>query len=143
MDAIIEQLQSIIQRITLAIELILGLILASGMLVLVASVLASLDERYQEQAILRTLGAKQKLLILALVAEFAILGLLAGILATFGAEATVFTLQEQVFTQPYVIHPTMWLAGPVLGMVIIAGIGVLATRKVVHAPPAQVLRELA
>ncbi|MEJ2087778.1 MAG: ABC transporter permease, partial [Gammaproteobacteria bacterium] len=52
-DAIIAQIQSIITRVTQAVELVLGLVLASGCLVLIASIHASRDARMSEHALVR------------------------------------------------------------------------------------------
>ncbi len=141
-DALIEQVQRIIDQVTLAIELVLVLILASGALVLLASIQASMDERLKQHAILRTLGAGRRLVLGSLAIEFCALGFFAGVLATLGSEITVFTLKTQVFELEYSVNPQLWLLGPVTGILLIGAIGTLATLKVVQTPPASVLREV-
>ncbi len=141
-DPLIEQVQRIIDQVTLAIELVLVLIIASGGMVLLASIQASMDERMKQHAILRTLGAGRKLVLGSLLIEFCALGLFAGILATIGSEITVFMLETQVFELEYSVNPQLWLLGPVVGVVLIGAAGILATRRVVETPPASVLREL-
>ena len=100
-DALIEQVQRIIGQVTLAVELVLVLITLSGGLVLLASIQASMDERLQQHAILRTLGAGKRLVLGSLLVEFCTLGFFAGLLATLGAEITVFALETQVFDLDY------------------------------------------
>ena len=55
----------------------------------------------EEAAILRTLGARQRLLLGSLVIEFSALGFFAGVLATVGAELSVMILQIQVLFLQY------------------------------------------
>ena len=141
-DALIEQIQNIIAQVTSAIELIFLLVVVCGALVLLACVNASLDERFHENAILRTLGAGRRLILSSLVIEFACIGLLAGFIATLGAEASLFYLQENVFEQDFNLHYWVWLVGPVLGMVLIAALGVQSTRQVVNTSPLNVLRRV-
>jgi putative ABC transport system permease protein len=141
-DAIIAQVQSIIARVTQAVELVLGLVLASGCLVLIASIHASRDARMSEHALIRTLGGTRKLIASSLAAEFACLGLFAGIVAVVGAEVTVLILQTQVFGLSAQLHPWLWLAGPLGGALLILLVGILGTRKLVSAPPIAVLRGL-
>ena len=141
-DAIIEQIKTIITQVTMAIELVLGLILISGALVLLASIQASMDERFKQHAILRTLGAGRRLVMGSLVIEFCVLGLFAGVLAAIGAEITVYGLEEQIFELDYEPNPMLWLLGPVIGAVLIGLIGTIATLKVVRTPPTIVLRGL-
>ncbi len=139
-DALIEQIQTIISQVTSAIELISILVLVCGALVLLACVNATLDERFKENAILRTLGAGRKLILSSLMIEFAFIGLLAGIIATIGAEASLYYLQEQIFEQDFSFHFWVWPLGPLLGTLIIGGLGVLSTRGVVRISPLTVLR---
>ena len=141
-DALIEQIQNIIAQVTSAIELISVLVLVCGALVLLACVNATLDERFYENAILRTLGAGKRLIMTSLLIEFASIGLMAGFVATLGAEASLYYLQEQVFEQEFALHYWVWLAGPLAGMIIIGGLGVNSTRGVVNISPLNVLRRL-
>jgi len=141
-DALIEQIQTIIAQVTSAIELISVLVLVCGALVLLSCVNASLDERFHENAILRTLGAGQKLIMTSLLIEFATIGFIAGLIATIGAEASLYYLQQEVFEQDFSFHYWVWPLGPLLGTLIIAGLGILSTRGVVRISPLNVLRRL-
>ena len=141
-DALIEQIQNIIAQVTSAIELISVLVLACGALVLLSCVNATLDERFRENAILRTLGAGRKLILSSLTIEFATIGFVAGIIATIGAEGSLFYLQEFIFEQDFDLHYWVWIAGPVTGMVLIGLLGLNSTRKVVSVSPLNVLRRV-
>lgn len=72
--------------------------------------------------------------------EFATIGFIAGLIATIGAEASLYYLQEEIFEQDFSPHLWVWLAGPLLGMALIAGLGLLSTRRVVSTSPLTVLR---
>jgi putative ABC transport system permease protein len=142
MDVVIEQIRSIVNQVSAAIELVLAVILASGSLVLLAGVQASVDSRMQESAILRALGASRGLILGGLLIEFATLGLFAGLLATVAAELSVYMLQEWVMDMRYAPSPWVWPLGILSGMVLIGGLGVFSCRRVVSSPPVALLREL-
>jgi len=118
-DALIEQVQRIIRRVTLAVELVLVLVLAAGALVLLASIQSTMDERLREHGLLRALGAPRRRIVTALAAEFGVLGLFAGLVAAIGAEVTVWVLQTRVFGLDGALHPGVWLLAPVLGVLIV------------------------
>ena len=141
-DEIIRQVRSIIDRVTQTVELVLYLVLGAGILVLIASIGSSRDQRLREHALLRALGGTRPLIQGALVTEFAILGVFAGIVAVIGAEITVFTLNREIFELPTSLHFWLWATGPAIGMAMIATVGYLGTRKLVSSPPATVLREV-
>jgi putative ABC transport system permease protein len=141
-DALIEQIQNIIAQVTSAIELISLLVLACGALVLLSCVNATLDERFRENAILRTLGAGRRLILSSLAIEFATIGLVAGVIATVGAEGSLFYLQEFIFEQEFSLHYWVWIAGPLIGMVLIGILGLNSTRRVVSVSPLNVLRRV-
>jgi putative ABC transport system permease protein len=142
MDIVVEQIRTIINQVSAAINLVLVVILAAGGLVLVAGVQASVDARVQESAILRALGAQRGLILGGLLIEFATLGLFAGLLATVAAELTVYILQSRVMDMTYTPTPWIWPLGILSGALVIGGLGVFSCRKVVSTPPVTVLREL-
>ncbi|MDN3650365.1 hypothetical protein QWZ13_15770 [Reinekea marina] len=141
-DAIIEQIQGIVSQVTLAIEFILSLVLIAGLIVLIASVQATLDSRLKESAILRTLGAKAQLIRGSLAIEFIALGTLAVVLAVLGAETTLYFLQTELLNIEYQPSYGLWVLGPVCGGILIGLVGSLSTRKVVKVAPMTVLRQL-
>jgi len=142
MDIVMEQIRSIINQVTAAINLVLVVILAAGGLVLVAGVQASVDARMHESAILRALGAPRRLILGGLLIEFAALGLCAGLLATIAAELSVYILQTRVMDMHYAPTPWIWPLGLLSGALLIGGLGVFCCRKVVSTSPLSVLREL-
>ncbi len=142
MDMVIEQIRSIVDQVSAAIELVLGVILAAGALVLIAGVQASVDDRMRESAILRALGAGKRLILGGLAIEFATMGFFAGLLATFGAELSVYILQTQVMDLTYSMSPQLWPVGLISGVLIIGGLGVFSCRKVVYSSPIVLLRDI-
>jgi len=142
MDVVVEQVRGIVSQVSAAVELVLAVIMAAGALVLVAGVQASVDARMHESSILRALGARRRLVLGGLWIEFAALGVFAGLLATVGAELSVYILQAQVMGMAYAPSPWMWPLGIGGGAALIAGLGVFSCRRVVSSPPLAVLREL-
>lgn len=139
--AIMAQVRTIIERVTLAVEYIFMFTLAAGFMVLYAAIQATQHERLQDGAILRALGASRWQLLAGVSAEFVVLGLLAGIVAASAASVTGYVLAERVFHLPYQFNPWLWLLGPGLGALGVALAGVLGTLSVLRRTPLQVLRE--
>ena len=140
-DQILQQVQRVVAQLSLAVESILVMVLGAGILVLVASIQASIDERRHESAILRTLGASKSLIRTILLVEYASLGFVAGLIAGVSAEALVAVLQHQLFQMPLQLHWPLWVLTPFTGMVIIGSCGWWFNRTVVTAPPLKTLRQ--
>lgn len=143
LDKILENIRETIGQVAIAVESVLALMLVAGVLVLIAGVRASIAERLQEAAVIRTLGGRRQLLIRSLVIEFGLLGIAAGLLAAIGTEATLAVLTQRVFDMPFHFHPGLWLLGPLAGALLVGTAGTLACRSAVSQPPLKVLRELA
>ncbi|MCV5283544.1 ABC transporter permease, partial [Escherichia coli] len=74
---------------------------ACGVLLLLAQVQVGMRQRHQELVVWRTLGAGKSLLRATLWAEFALLGLVSGLVAAIGAEVALAMLQTKVFDFPW------------------------------------------
>lgn len=139
-EALLEQLRSILAQVTLAVEYVLLFVLAAGMAVLFSGLQATLDERIRQGALLRALGAERQLLVKARRIEFGLLGAVSGLLAALGSEVVSWVLYRYAFDLPW--HPHPWLLFlPLVGAVLIGGAGVFGTRRALNVSPLTVLRE--
>ncbi len=138
---ILGQVQSIMDQVARAVEFVFLFTLAGGLLVLQAAIAATQDERRFDAAVLRTLGASRAQLTAAQVAEFVVLGALAGLLAAAGATATGYVLADRVFQIPFSANPLVWLYGVGGGAIAVTLAGWLGTRGTARQPPLAVIRE--
>jgi putative ABC transport system permease protein len=140
-DTIMQRVRGIMDRVSLAIEFIFLFTILAGLAVLYAAIQANQDERLFENAVLRTLGARRKTLVLGLFAEFATLGALSGLLAGLSATTLAWLLAETIFKFEYRLDISVALTGILSGMLIVVIAGLLGTRRVLAHPPIQTLRE--
>jgi putative ABC transport system permease protein len=140
LEVTLAQVRSIIDRASMAVQYVFLFTLLAGVVVLLAAVQVTRDERRFESAILHTLGARRSQILKGIAAEFIALGGLAGFLASLGASVIGYLLARFVFDLDYVVDPFLWAAGLVSGALIVGITGTLATRKAVNEPPVRVLR---
>jgi putative ABC transport system permease protein len=139
---IIRQVQGIMDQVARAVEFVFLFTLLGGLLVLQAAIAATQDERRFDAAVLRTLGASQRQLTAAQVAEFLVLGALAGLLAAAGAAAVGYVLADRVFQIPFSLNPLLWVWGLGGGALVVTLAGWLGTRGTMRQPPLEVIRQL-
>ncbi len=140
-DAALKQVRDVMDKAALAVQYVFLFTLAAGLMVLLAAVQATSDERRYESAMLRTLGASRSVVFKGVAAEFISLGLLSGLVAAAGASAAGYFLAREIFNLKYVANPTVWLAGMLGGAALVGIAGVLAARSVVTQPPVTTLRQ--
>lgn len=140
-EAILAQIRAIMDRASLAIQYVFLFTLAAGVVVLLAAVQATRDERRYESAILRTLGASRQVVFKGVAAEFTALGLIAGTLGAGGASLIGWLLARRLFSLSYGFDPLVWLAGTIGGAVLVGASGMLAARRAVVTPPVEALRD--
>lgn len=93
---------------------------ACGVLLLLAQVQVGMRQRHQELVVWRTLGAGKSLLRATLWAEFALLGLVSGLVAATGAEVALAMLQTKVFDFPWAPDWRLWVLLPLTGAVLLS-----------------------
>ncbi len=141
LDRIIEQVGRIFRQATLAVEYVLLFVLLAGFAVLFAALQSSLDERLHEGALLRALGGSRLQLRRAHLAEFAALGLLAGLMAACGTECLAWLLYSQVMHLDYQFKWPLWIATPLIGALLVGTTGYWGTRPVLARSPLLLLRD--
>ncbi|HSD53161.1 MAG TPA: FtsX-like permease family protein [Burkholderiales bacterium] len=140
-SAILRQIQSMADKVIHAVQFVFLFALGAGVLVLYAALLATQDERVQEAAVMRALGASRAQVLAAQRAEFVALGLLAGLLAAVGATAIGYVIATRGLEFEYHVNHWVWLAGPALGLACVALNAWAGARAALRRPPILALRE--
>ncbi len=140
---VMAQVQKMMTQVSKAVQFVFLFTLLAGLVVFYAAIASTQDDRMQQAAILRTLGASRAQLTRAHLAEFAVIGALAGLIGAAGASGLGYVLAVKVLSLSYNFSPLAWVAGVVCGSAGIALAGHLGTRLVLATPPMRVLRELA
>ena len=140
-DALLSQVRGVMDKASTAVQYVFLFTLLAGLVVLLAAVQATRDERRYESAMLRTLGASRRVVLAGVAAEFVTIGLLAGLLAAAGAALAGWLLARNVFELAYAPSASVWIAGVFGGALLVGVAGVLAARSSVTQPPSATLRE--
>ncbi|WP_312690934.1 putative ABC transporter permease subunit YbbP [Kosakonia sp.] len=122
--AILNQVGQVLEQVSRALEVMVVLVTACGVLLLLAQVQVGMRQRHQELVVWRTLGAGKRLLRTTLWCEFALLGLVSGLVAAIGAETALAVLQTRVFDFPWEPDWRLWLTLPLCGALLLSFCGV-------------------
>jgi putative ABC transport system permease protein len=140
---VLGQVQRMMDQVARAVQFIFLFTLLAGLTVLYAAIASTQDERLYQATVMRTLGASRAQLRRAILAEFAVLGALSGLLAAAGATALGYVIATQLLNLDYTFSSIVWLAGTFAGAAGIAFAGYAGTRGVLNVAPLKVLRETA
>lgn len=141
MSAILRQAQNVMDHVIRTVQMMFLFAVGAGILVLYSALLATQDERVQEAAVMRALGASRAQVLAAQRAEFVALGAIAGLLAAAGATAIGFVIATHVFQFSYHVNHWVWLAGPALGLACVTVNVIAGARAALSQPPILALRE--
>jgi putative ABC transport system permease protein len=139
-DELLARVRSVVDKAVFAVQSVFVFTVFAGLTVLLAAVQSSRDERRFESAMLRTLGASRSVVLQGVLAEFAVLGLLSGLLAAAGASGAGYFVATRVLALPYGFDPSVWALGLIGGVGLVVCSGWIATRSVVNQPPLATLR---
>ncbi|MFO7809570.1 ABC transporter permease [Guyparkeria sp.] len=137
---ILDEVRTLIDRASQAVEYVFAFTLAAGLVVLLAAFGASERQRIHDAAVLRVMGASRGKVVAALWIEFLTLGLLVGILAAVAAMAVGATLSARVFDLPLAFNPGLLLWGLGAGLLLAAIVTPLLARRMTRIAPAKALR---
>jgi putative ABC transport system permease protein len=135
--------QKVLGQVIGAVEFLFGFTLAAGLVVLLAAVTATREERAREYAVLRALGAGNQLLRQVQTAELLGVGALSGALAAVVAMAMGWGLARYVFEFSWQASPWVLLLGIAVGAVLAWAAGWWGLREVLRRPVVQTLRQAA
>jgi putative ABC transport system permease protein len=137
---VVERIKDVMSKVTLAITVVGGLVLFSGVLILIGAVAMTKFQRVYEAAVFKTLGANTRTIARMLLLEYGVLGSLAGVVGSLGAVVLTWGVSKYALEIPWKIFASEHLAGVVLTSALVAAIGVLSSLDVLRNKPLATLR---
>ncbi len=137
---IVAAVERLINNFVLAISFVGSFVLLSGILILIGSVALTKSQRIYENAVLKTLGATRRTLTTILVAEYALLGLLAGVIATTFAVSLSYVVSRYLMEVEWQFDLILVLSGIATTTAIVTVVGVAASFDVLFRKPLATLR---
>lgn len=139
-DDILAAVRRLVDNVAIAVSFVGLFVTLSGILILIGSTALTRSQRVYENAVLKTLGANRRILLNILLAEYSILGLLAG------AIGTAFALILSAVVCRYLID-IRWefeAVGPIVAIVvttfIVTAAGVASSLDLLYKKPLSTLR---
>lgn len=108
------KIQSLLEQIVWSITLLAAIGVLAGMLLIFTLLRLSLSQRQEEIQLYRTLGASRKRVKQTIWAEYGLMSIVAGTIATIGSEMVVGGIMYYGFELSPTLHLTLWVMLPLL-----------------------------
>lgn len=137
---VIATIRRILDSVTLAITIVGGIALLSGVLILVGSVAMTKYQRQYDTAIFKTLGATSRTIMVMLVVEYGTLGVVAGLVGSVGALGLTWGLTRFLLEINWDPAPWINVSGLVLTALVVGTVGVVSSLDVLRKKPLSTLQ---
>lgn len=137
---VVAAVQKLINNFVLAISFVGSFVILSGILILIGSIALTKSQRIYENAILKTLGAKRPTLAAILLAEYGLLGILAGIIGATFATALSFAVSKYIFDIDWEFDFGLTITGVLVTAFLVMSVGAIASFDVLFRKPLTTLR---
>jgi putative ABC transport system permease protein len=141
-NSMLERVRNLLEQASQAIQMVFLLSIAAGITVLYALLQLMQLQRRQESAILRTLGASRGQILSGALAEFALIGSLAGFLAASIAGGLEWAVGKWLLEIPLIPSFELWIIGIFGGGLIVSIAALPALFHLLKQSPTALLRTL-
>jgi putative ABC transport system permease protein len=141
MGDMLDSFARVLDRLSLAIRAVALFCVLSGCFVMAAALAATRYRRLYESVILKALGATRTVIAWSFAVEYALLGVLGGLLGTGLASALSWAVLETVFDLSWSLQPTVLAMGMTATITLTLLVGFLSTYRLLGQPPLAVLRQ--
>jgi putative ABC transport system permease protein len=140
-SASLKQIQDVLNKLSAALGLLFTFTIAAAVLVLMAAIAATQDERFRNAALLKAIGASRKTLASIARVELLVIGVVAGTLAGFAAGAAAWALGRYVMEIEFNAFAQSLFMGICFGMTACLAAGYRFGRRIQTATAIECLRE--
>ncbi|MEI6412843.1 MAG: FtsX-like permease family protein [Pseudomonadota bacterium] len=141
-EAILKQVRVLLERGAQAIEFLTLFTLAGGLLVFYGGLQSRLEERANDAAVLKTLGATTRQMAAMLALEWAVQGFIAGLVGVLFAHVIGQVIAQQFLDAVFPFDLWLSVAGLVGGTLGMGLAGFLLSRSLWRTPPIQALQRV-
>ena len=138
----LQQIQDVLNRLSSVLGLLFAFTIAAAILVLLAAIAATQDERFRSAALLKAVGASRALLRKIALAELLIIGVLSGVLAGLAAGIAAWALGRFVLEIEFNAFAQSLAMGISFGVVACLLAGYRFQRKIQTTTAMECLREI-
>jgi putative ABC transport system permease protein len=136
----LQQIQEVINKLTAALGLLFVFTIIAAILVLIAAISATQDERFRNAALLKALGASRKVLARIATLELFLIGAISGALAGIAAGIAAWALGRFVLEIEFQAFAQSILMGLVFGITACLMAGYRFQKKIQNATAIECLR---
>ncbi|WP_216139207.1 ABC transporter permease [Polynucleobacter sp. MWH-Berg-3C6] len=140
-SASLKQIQDVLNKLSAALGLLFAFTIAAAVLVLVAAISATQDDRYRNAALLKAIGASRDTLASIARVELLVIGFVAGTLAGLAAGAAAWALGRYVMEIEFNAFGQSLLMGVCFGVLACLAAGYRFGQKIQSATAIECLRE--
>ncbi len=137
---IVATVQKLVNNFVLAISFVGTFVILSGILILIGSIALTKSQRIYENAILKTLGTRRISLAAILLAEYGLLGVIAGVIGAGFSAALSFTVSRFILDISWTLDPMLYLIGIAATASVVMIVGAAASFDVLFRKPLATLR---
>jgi len=137
---VLERIAAVLDQIALAIRLLAGVSIATGLIVTAGALGVSRHQRLYQSVILKTLGATRGFVARVFAVEYALLGVAAGLCGSLLAAALAWGVGRWALDIHWAGSPLTVASGVVGATLLALGVGFLGTFRLLGKKPLGVLR---
>ena len=137
---IVEKVAAILGKLGFAIRLVGGFAIAAGIAILAGAVGSTASRRGREVALLKTLGATRRVVVGVFTVEFALTGLVAGLVGTAGGALLAWAVLTRLMEIEWAWRPLVLVGAPVGTMALSVAAGIAASAGAIRKRPLEALR---
>ena len=141
-SASLQQIQEVLNKLSAALGLLFTFTIAAAILVLMAAISATQDDRFRNAAILKAIGASRATLADIARFELIMIGLVSGALAGIAAGIAAWALGRYVLEIEFNAFAQSLLMGILFGVIACLAAGYRFQRKIQSATAIECLREI-
>lgn len=137
---VLERVAAVASQMGQAVRALGGFSVLSGLVILAGAVSAGSARRSREVALLKVLGVRRAGAALILSVEYALVGLVAGVIGTAGAAVLTGAILRAGFEIPFRPDPLLLIAAPLASALLAAAAGLSVSVPALQQRPLDVLR---